>query len=54
MEFIHSRSGPSNDFQDWILLILGSNKSEKPINKIGIDKNHSKADCLNGSIVSGI
>ena len=35
-------------------MIGGSNKSDKPINNTGIDKIHSKSDCIQGSIVNGI
>ena len=35
-------------------LILGTYKSEKPINIAGVVKSHSKCDCNNGSIVNGI
>ena len=35
-------------------MIARSYKSDKPINITGIDKVHSKCDCINGSIVNGI
>ena len=34
-------------------MIAGSNKSNKPINIIGVDKIHLKCDCIQGSIVNG-
>ena len=35
-------------------MIAGLYKSDKPINITGIDKNHLKCDCIQGSIVNGI
>ena len=34
-------------------MIAGTHKSEKPINIMGVDKVHLKADCIQGSIVNG-
>ena len=49
-----SHLSPSGDIDGFIQLIPGSYKSEKPINITGIDKNHLKCDCINGSVVNGI
>ena len=35
-------------------MIAGSYKSDRPINITGIDKNHLKSDCIQGSIVNGV
>ena len=52
--FTRSRSIPLDDIEGFYQLIAGSYKSDKPINITGIDKNHLKADCIQGSIVNGI
>ena len=49
-----SNLGPLGDIDGYIQLIPGENRSIKPINFTSIDKNHSKCDCFNGSIVNGI
>ena len=35
-------------------MIAGTYKSNRPINVTGIDKVHSKCDCINGSVVNGV
>ena len=40
-----SRLGVSGDFEGFIQLIRGSNKSDKPNNITGVDKYHSKCGC---------
>ena len=35
-------------------MISGAYKSDRPINITGVDKNHSKCDCINGSTVNGV
>ena len=52
--FTQSRSFPLYDIDGFYQLIKGSYKSDKPINITGIDKNHLKGDCIQGSIVNGI
>ena len=52
--FTRSRSYPLDDIDGFYQLIAGSYKSDKPNNITGIDKIHSKCDCIQGSIVNGI
>ena len=52
--FTQSHSYPLDDLDGFYQLIAGSYKSDKPINITGIDKNHLKCDCIQGSIVKGI
>ena len=52
--FLRSRSYPLDDIDGFYQLIAGSYESYKPINITGIDKVHSKADCIQGSIVNGV
>ena len=52
--FTQSHQGPLNDFEGFYQILPGSFKSDKPINITGIDKFHSKCDCIQGSIVNGI
>ena len=52
--FKESRSGVLGDFDGLIVLFPGSYKSEKPINKSGIDKIHSKCNFINVSIINGV
>ena len=52
--FTQSHQGPLNDIEGFHQILPGSYKSDKPINNTGIDKIHSKCDCINGSIVNGI
>ena len=52
--FIQSRSYPVDDIAGFYQLIAGSYKNDKPINITGIDKNHLKCDCIQGSIVNGV
>ena len=49
-----SHSYPIDDIDGFYQLITGSYKNEKAINITGIDKVHSKCDCVKGSIVNGI
>ena len=49
-----SRFYPLDDIDGFYQLIAGSYKSDRPINITGIDKIHSKCDCIQGSIVNGI
>ena len=52
--FTQSHSYPLDDIDGFYHMIVGSYKSEKPINITGIDKIHLKCDCIQGSIVNGI
>ena len=52
--FTQSRSYPLDDIDGFYQIIPGSYKSDKPINISGIDKNHLKCDCIQGSIVNAI
>ena len=52
--FTQSRSYPLDDIDGFYQLIAGSYESDKPINITGIDKNHLKSDCIQGSIINGI
>ena len=58
--FFYTNSGftlsyfyPLNDIDGLYQLILGSNKSNNPINITAIDKTRLKADCMKGSIING-
>ena len=50
--FIRSHSYPLDDIHGFYQLIAGSYTGDRPINITGIDKNHLKCDCINGSIVN--
>ena len=50
--FTRSHSYPLDDIEGFYQLIVGSYKSDKPINITGIDKIQIKCDCIQGSIVS--
>ena len=52
--FTQSHSEPLSDIQGFVQLIAGTFKSNRPINVTGIDKVHSKCDCINGSVVNGV
>ena len=52
--FPRSHSYPLDDIEIFYQLIAGSYKSDKPINITGINKNHLKCDCIQGSIVNGV
>ena len=52
--FPRSRSYPLDDIDGFYQLISGSYKTDKPNNITGIDKNHLKCDCIQGSLVNGI
>ena len=52
--FTLSHSYPLDDIDGFYQLIAGSYKGDKPINITGIDKNHLRCDCIDGSIVNGI
>ena len=52
--FPHSHSGNLGDIPEFIQLIPGSNKSDKPINTSRIDKVQLKCNVVDGSIVNGI
>ena len=52
--FTQSHSGELGDIPGFIQVIPGIYKSDRPINITGIDKVHSKCDCINGSIVTGV
>ena len=54
MGFTQSYSGVSVDIGGLIQLIPSTCRSEKPIKITGIDKVHSKDDCVNGSIVNSV
>ena len=51
--FTGSHSYLLDDIDGFYQLSSGSYKSEKPINITGINKTHSKCDCIQGSIVNG-
>ena len=51
--FTESHSGELGDIEGFVQLIPGNYKSDKPIGITGIDKNHLKCDCIQGSIVNG-
>ena len=52
--FTQSHSYPLDDFDGFYQTIVGSYKSERPINFTSIDKVHLKCDCIDGSIVNGV
>ena len=52
--FTQSHSCPLDDIDGFYQLIVGSYKSDRPINITGIDKIHLKFDCIEGSIVNGV
>ena len=52
--FTQPHSGPLGDFKNFVHIIPGTYKSEKPINITGIDKISLKADCVDGSIVNDV
>ena len=52
--FTQSRSYPLDDIDGFYQLISGSYKSDRPVKITGIDKIHSKCDCIQGSIVNGV
>ena len=52
--FTRSHSCPLDDIEGFYQLIVGSYKSDKPINITGIDKIHLKCDCIQGSIFNGV
>ena len=52
--FVQSHSNALDDMDGLYQLIAGLYKSDKPINKTGIDKVHLKCDCIDGSIVNGV
>ena len=52
--FTRSRSYSLDDIDGFYQLIAGSYKSDRPIKITGIDKNHLKRDCTQGSKVNGI
>ena len=52
--FTRSRSYPLDDIEGFFQLILGSYKSDRPINFTGIDKTNLKCDSIQGSILNGI
>ena len=51
--FTQSYSGPLGDLDEYIQLIPGTYKSDRPIDITSIDKVHLKCDCIDGSIVNG-
>ena len=54
MGFTQYHSGPLGDIKNFVQLIPGSYKSDKPINITVIDKIHLKAGCFDGTIINGI
>ena len=54
LSYTQSRSYLLEDIDGYYQLVAGLYKSDKPINITGIDKNHFKCDCTQGSIVNGI
>ena len=51
---IQNHGGPLSDNEGFVQKLEGYCQSDKPLNILGIDKTHSKRDCINGSIVNGI
>ena len=51
--FTQPCSGELGDIPGFIHLLLGSYKSNRPINITGTDEIHLKCDCINGSIANG-
>ena len=52
--FTQSNFSPLDNIDGFYQLIVGSYKSDRPINITGIDKILLKCDCVNGSIANGI
>ena len=52
--FTQSHSASLKDIEGFIQLISCTFKSDKPINITGVDKVHSKGDCVDGSIQDGV
>ena len=52
--FTRSRFYPVDDIDGLYQLIAGSYKRAEPINITGIDRIHSKSNCIQGSIVNGV
>ena len=52
--FTQSHQGPLNDIEEFYQILLGSYKSDKPINITGIDKVLLKCNVVDGSIVNGV
>ena len=53
MAFVQSYSGELGDFEGFIQLIPGSYEDDKLNIIAGIDKVHSRCECINESIVKG-
>ena len=51
--FTQSHSRPLGVIKGFIRKIPGTYKSRKPNNSTGVDKIHSKGDCINGSVANG-
>ena len=54
LSFTKSHSGVLGDIPGFDQLILGSYKSNRPINITRIDNIHHKCDCIHRSIVNGV
>ena len=52
--FTESHLGVLSDFPGFVQLILGSYKSDKPIDNTGVEKVHLGCNCFNGSLVNSI
>ena len=53
LRFAQPLSYPLDAINGFYPLIVGSYKSDRPINITGVDKTHLKCDCVHGSIVNG-
>ena len=51
---MESHRGMLGDNLGFVQMITGTYESDKPIKITGLDKNHLKADCINGSKVNGV
>ena len=52
--FTKSHHGPLNDIEGFYQFLPGSYEDDRPINITGIDKVHSKCDCIQSSILNGV
>jgi len=52
--FTRSHSGPLDDIEGFVQLILGSSRSDKTINLTGIDRVHLECNSILGRIVIGV
>ena len=54
LRFTQSHLGELGDIEGFVYLILGTYKSDKPVNFTAIDKIHLEANCINGSYLNGV